>query len=375
MRAPDEPFQDVCPPSVDTLIFVDVDGVLNVCASDADGGALLLSDANAALALKSVRRGRPHCGQGEAAEKVLSVWQRRLPQGGGETYASLACQAPATTSAVLTARLARLIKIAGGSRAVVLSSSWRRPSHAARVRRLEELISEQSGEPFTFDAATALRKEVCAGDRLHSIADFVAAHCRRRVVATGSSTAHGLLVLVLEDFFVSATGGWQCDGRQIDSIAAAEQYLRSRAAGRLDISAKVIHTYDDWVTPASVAVSVGSGLTMSHFKGAAAYLRGHRSPCRRQRNGGTSVESVSASWEGHPGKENFQPQRHRAGALATGLLKCKPAAAAGDAATETPGAAETKECADAERSQPWHPTCGEWVSPGSPPRGARCSVH
>lgn len=266
-------------PLVDTLLFVDVDGVLNVGVREKVGGAILLNDVNAASALR-LCAGNPRRHPSEAAQRLTSIWHRKLPQEGGKTYASLACRSPSMTAAVLTERLARLIKLAGERCTVVLSSSWRRPASAARVRHLEKVLSRQLGEAFAFHAATELREESRPGDRLRSIGDFVATHCARGCRDSERSTGCTLRVLVLEDFFISAPGGWLCDGCDVESVAAAERYLRGRAPAAWEATAKVVHTYDEWATPSGLGVAVGCGLTMPHFQAAVAYLGRYCSPSR-----------------------------------------------------------------------------------------------
>lgn len=212
-------------------------------------------------------------------ERIISCYTRKLDDGEGEddTYAKLAHCEASGSSDVLVGRLARLIRIAPRC-TVVLSSSWRQPEHRFRVERLEAALAQHLGVPFwEFDARTSLAHERGAPDRLQRVGDYIADH------VAASNQPQKLRVLVLDDFMVNAFHGWQVEGWPMDSAEAAESYLRCRAERRLgpDRSAgfavKVIHTYDEWTTPSSLCVQVGTGLTLKHFRRAEAFLAGSSS--------------------------------------------------------------------------------------------------
>jgi len=275
--------------STDTLLFVDVDGVLNVGVTEETGDCLLLTESNAKQAAQLVKRRGAHSFN-TSAQRFNAVWNRTLPHEAGQTYASLACDEGRETSEVLTERLARLIELAGDQRMVVLSSSWRRRSRADKVRELELELSDHLGEDFKFDATTIWRAENEAADRLRTIGDFVADYCAKQLMECVDEVdedadnlnesehfiSRQVRVLILEDFFASGLSGWDCDGYRIDSAMAAQMYIQSRAPFGFQVSAKLIHTYDELVLPMGPHVGsrfgVGCGLTRKHYEAAVRFL-------------------------------------------------------------------------------------------------------
>jgi len=241
---------------MDSVIFVDVDGVLNVGIQDDLGAPLLLNKGNILCA--NEMRGARHNGAGDrCVERLLSACDRKV--GCGEkasTYADLACDDSSHVSGILAARLAEIISSAGENRAVVLSSNWRRPSHRTRVTNLEKEISKHLGSSFSFDAATPLCDERRAAERLRCIGNFLEEMCKRR-----EAGAKPLRALVLEDFFITALDGWRCGGQAIDCEAKAEDYLKSRATAFPNLAVKLVHTYDEWKMPCGLTVQVGAGIT------------------------------------------------------------------------------------------------------------------
>mmetsp|Transcript_24510 Transcript_24510/g.70361 ORF Transcript_24510/g.70361 Transcript_24510/m.70361 type:complete len:377 (-) Transcript_24510:78-1208(-) len=265
------------PDSVDTIVLVDVDGVLNVGAREDKGTApLLLNTANCEHAFRLLRDGalgpNSTCDLNtrRSVERLVSMWYRKLPEEGAKTYGGLMCQAPSMFSPVLVDRLAQILRLAGGRRAAVLSSSWRKPSYAKRVKELEAAISARLGEEFAFAAATPGDDEHCAADRLRCIGSFIEALADSRA-RRGAARSTPLRILILEDFFISAPEDWATFGCPIDSVRAAEAFLRGRAPD-LDLSVKIVHTYDAWTTPSGLRVSVGSGLTARAMRQATEYL-------------------------------------------------------------------------------------------------------
>merc|ERR1719422_1268909 len=169
--------EDTSVTPVHTLLFVDIDGVLNVSIRQQGGPMLLLGEENANRAVGLIEKLPRQCS--DIAQRLVSVWRHRLPQEAGGTYASLACVDNQETSAILVHRLAGLIRLAGEQRTVVLSSSWRHPTKAACVRELEKAISEHLNKPFAFDGATPPGEETEPSDRLRNLGDAVAKHCEQ----------------------------------------------------------------------------------------------------------------------------------------------------------------------------------------------------
>lgn len=251
------------PRFVDTVLFVDVDGVLNVSVRDGVGRPLSLSSENLEIARNFVRDGVHNA----SGEKLVDV-SKRQAGASEEDYAALASDASSGVSDVLVSRLVQLIKAAGKRCKVVLSSSWRLPKYAKSKANLETLISKHLGEKFTFDGATDLVPDFGAEGRLRTLGDAIAKLCsksKRRFVAKH------LRVLVLEDFFIAALGVWSCGGMVMDSVETIEEHLRHRAPPGIDLDVRVVHTYDSW-THDGEGVEVGSGLTRNHFSRAMDFL-------------------------------------------------------------------------------------------------------
>jgi len=178
---------------------------------------------------------------------------------------------------ILLKRLAAIIQRAGPSRCVVLSSKWRR--HKARRELLEAEISKHIGSKFVFDGWTTPLQDPCTPEsRIRLIGNFVQGLSSWRY-RRGSS--RGLRALILEDFHINSFG-WECDGLHIDSAASAERYIESRVEGAIPISAKVVHTYAEWMTEGNLHVQVGTGLTLEHVCEAMKFLSGRACEvCRR----------------------------------------------------------------------------------------------
>jgi hypothetical protein len=249
---------------VDTVIFVDVDGVLNVGAMDEGNPPLLWHQKNIDCARRMYAENNRH----KSIETVLSIAAHKVK---GEelapTYESLSCD-KSDCSAILVSRLAEILQMAGERREVVLSSNWRNPQHAGRVKRLEEEVSYHLGEPFAFDAKTAVCAERTAADRLVCIGDYVATLAKQR----GSIAGH-LRVLILEDFFISPIDGWHCGGAPMNSVQACEKYIVNRGAS-MDFSVKLVHTYDEWHTSSGLRVQLGAGLSRFDVQAAKEFLVG-----------------------------------------------------------------------------------------------------
>lgn len=226
----------------DTLIFLDIDGVLNVGVRDASGGPLLLSEGNLALAR------RDHSPEflgahGDAVAKIKQVDAR---------FGDLACPGCDHFSPVLVRRFVDILRAAGPRSTVVLSSCWRRRMRGWRVKRLEREISEQLGTHFEFHEATESAEEKEPGDRLFCIGNYVAQRC-------ASGNAHDLRIVILEDFFIAPVDGWRCRGRRIHDVSSAEAYVRRRARRAAEV--KLVHCYEEWAMDSGVRVQVGAGLS------------------------------------------------------------------------------------------------------------------
>eukprot|EP00429_Kryptoperidinium_foliaceum_P009121 CAMPEP_0176018672 /NCGR_PEP_ID=MMETSP0120_2-20121206/8998_1 /TAXON_ID=160619 /ORGANISM="Kryptoperidinium foliaceum, Strain CCMP 1326" /LENGTH=293 /DNA_ID=CAMNT_0017351729 /DNA_START=68 /DNA_END=949 /DNA_ORIENTATION=- len=244
---------------VDTLMFVDVDGVLNVGIRDDDDSPVLLNQAciDAVTGCDDPEL-LDQCGSSIAR---LMAAASRLPDS----------ISPGDTEIcpVLLSRLARIIRAAGdGDRcSVVLSSSWRHPKHTRRVRCLERQLSKCLGEHFEFDSCTELTFEVTAGERLQCIGDFVREYCAKQSV-------EALRVLVLDDFFIASLDGLspQANEAATESAAGVEAHVRRCAPEGVEIRAKLIHCYEEWVTSEGVAVQAGAGLSEEHVWAAKHFL-------------------------------------------------------------------------------------------------------
>lgn len=256
------------PTSVETLIFLDVDGVLNVGVREKNGSALLVSKDTGTRAAKmwSDRGGRVT----DSCRRLATAWNQRVRQEEKRKYSDLACNDESHLCTVFIRRLAHIMEVAGQGATVVLSSSWRLPHRRPYVQRLEEVMSDHTGENFEFDATTVHRKEGSPAERLRCIGDFIENHLAERS-PPDLEDVH-LRVLVLDDFFVQALTGVACEGHEIESTDDAQDYLEGRAPEGVDISAKVIHTYDEFVMSGGQKVGVGCGLTRPHYRSALRFL-------------------------------------------------------------------------------------------------------
>jgi hypothetical protein len=246
---------------VDTVIFVDIDGVLNVGALDKGNPPLLWHQKNIDCAQRIRSENNPHS---SSIETILSIAARKV-KAEDCTYESLSCK-NSDCSTALVRRLAEILKMAGERRQVVLSSNWRRPQHAGRVKRLEEEVSHHLGKSFAFDAKTAVCSERTAEDRLTCIGDYVSKLAKQRDASDGH-----LRVLILEDFFISPIDGWLCDGAPMNSVEACEKYIMNRGE-KMDFSVKLLHTYDEWHTSSGLRVQVGAGLSKNDLQAAKDFL-------------------------------------------------------------------------------------------------------
>jgi len=267
----------------DTLIFVDIDGVLNIAIRDPKGAPLLLSEDNAerALAMWS-ERGSLQQDQRTAVERIVATCSRQEGPFEDATYSKLLCAPNTALSDLLVGRLARLIEAAGRQCKVVLSSTWRLPRHSKRAHQAEAILSRHLGRHFAFDARTAIWDDNTPELRLECIADFAAEHCEK------APWVKRLRMLVLEDFHTTPFGTWHCRRQEMGSADAVEQYLRSRVPARIDASVRLIHTYDEWTTDGGLSMKIGCGLTRQHCDRALGFLEAFSS----SGNGGVFKQPV-----------------------------------------------------------------------------------
>mmetsp|Transcript_44172 Transcript_44172/g.127560 ORF Transcript_44172/g.127560 Transcript_44172/m.127560 type:complete len:310 (-) Transcript_44172:140-1069(-) len=241
----------------DTLVYVDVDGVLNVGIRDLDAASLALNERNCRTALRLAGSGANAEVQ-DSVRRLMSVMRHGLESANNGSYEDLLPTGQHHCPQLLLVRFARILRLVGHPRCVVLSSNWRHPTHASKVAALENDISAVLGEPFAFDTSTALGQESSADQRLACIAEHLAGECERR--GRGGS----LKVIVLDDFGMTPFDGWTCHGVPMHSPSDMEVYLRSRAwmaAPNLNVSVRLVHCFVEWHEQNDLLVQVGCGLT------------------------------------------------------------------------------------------------------------------
>eukprot|EP00929_Paragymnodinium_shiwhaense_P103086 TRINITY_DN66371_c0_g1_i1.p1 TRINITY_DN66371_c0_g1~~TRINITY_DN66371_c0_g1_i1.p1 ORF type:complete len:443 (+),score=67.45 TRINITY_DN66371_c0_g1_i1:65-1330(+) len=246
---------------VETIIFVDVDGVVNIGAADNRGLPFLLNEDNLQIAAQLRAAGAKT--KGDCVERLLVCSQSLIGHGEEGSFSKFACPDKTDLSDVLVSRLAQVIAAAGPRRLVVLASSWRKPKHKERVRKLESDLSRSLGRPFCFDAATDLVDERTAADRLETIGSFL----------QKSDQTNLKRVLLLEDFFITPCSGWFCGNRHVNCVEDAEDYIRSRARNaQSDLKVKLVHTYAEAVSASGVVVGIGAGLVGRYLRQALSFV-------------------------------------------------------------------------------------------------------
>jgi len=246
--------------SVDTLIFLDVDGVLNVGVHDGPNVPISFTSANLQLAVQMASAAKTSDIH-PVAERVLAVAARKVGHGEDGTYEKLIAHDSNDLSDLLVSRFVKLAQAAGSSCHLVFSSSWRMPKDTKRKQQLETCIAKHMGKPFTFEASTSLRKEQTPMDRLQIIGEYLVDFCKH----CASDAPLALRILVLDDFNSTALCGQECQGVCIDSPEAAECYLADLIGDDFDVKVKIVHTYDSWTTEQGTPIAIGCGLTMEHF--------------------------------------------------------------------------------------------------------------
>ena len=177
------------------LVFVDVDGVLNV-ACRTPKGSVPLNAGNVDLAMDMRRVGRVN----STAERIAAISEHSLDHGEEGTFSKYTTEESAQDVCEhFLVRLVQLIAAGGKTRRVVLSSTWRRPQHKKRRQVLEHRISTHLGEPFVFDDRTDLVPEQSAADRICTVGDYIANYSK----CQNSRSRNSLTVSALRTMFPS----------------------------------------------------------------------------------------------------------------------------------------------------------------------------
>lgn len=246
----------------ETLIFLDVDGVLNVGIRDPGNAPFSFNETNISMAQKIVKGDT----QSDIADMLIAVMRMQSCDGTSSTFGDFLSRNDLDVCDIFIHRFVKIIRAAGDGRRVICSSSWRRPKFAGRLSQLQQIISAYMGEPFEFDDRTMLENEHGGQDRLRLIGDYIATYCKTKIAYTK------LRVVVLDDFFYAPIQGWTCGGAVVDSLQSAQSYLEGRALQTAEIEARIIHTYTSSLLPSGVEVQVGTGLSLRHLGGALGFL-------------------------------------------------------------------------------------------------------
>lgn len=282
------PYSELGGRSVDSIIFVDVDGVLNIGVADPGNRSLDMTEHNVKVARKALSHlDKLSANDCACLRRLLATEAREV--GGGESlrYGNLTSCPDNGLCDLLVRRLADLLRAAGPGRLVVLSSTWRCPQYAKRVVKLESAISAHLGSPFQFDARTQVDK--CGRDngdpaiRVQDIGQFLRSRCADRRAATEPP----LRVLVLDDFNASSLQGLACDdGSVIDSAGDVKEYLCRQIPADVQAEVAVAHTLASWFDESSgLDVSIGCGLTGQCFNSALDFLQEGREGTRAASEG------------------------------------------------------------------------------------------
>jgi len=260
---------------VETLIYLDIDGVLNVGVKD-PGGSLSFTEANFSMARKLL-----NCNEsGDMAQMLLELMQTQTGDDKSSKYGDFLSRNDLDVCDIFVHRFVKIIRAAGDLLRVVLCSSWRRPKYQKRVQTLEKIISGYLSETFTFHDRTAIVTEEGGADRLRVIGDHIAAHCKKK-----GKRLDRLKVLVLDDFFYQPIKDYKLPcGTPVDSPQAAESYLAGRVqSSNLAVAFKIVQTYNKQVLPSGVEVDIGTGLTLHHLEDALIFLNDTKLKCKSAR--------------------------------------------------------------------------------------------
>jgi len=281
-------------PQVDTLLFVDVDGVLNISIRDGNDAPVTLTAANMELARRRIAQGHA-CMLSRRISEVSATAAEHTDnaQENVERYEAFVSTDCDELCCAFVGRLAQLIQAAGPCCRVVLSSMWRLPEHALKRQRLESCISLHMGHSFKFDDCTDLKEDAGILGRLDCIGGYIRSFCANSGVLSSK-----LRILVLDDFFAIP---WPGVSRE-DWTAAAERYLLAQAghaSSRMVL--RVVNTSRFWMsTQGDHELQVGCGLISDNFSQASDFLEGHGlprasrgKPCGDERAGGTGRNAAS----------------------------------------------------------------------------------
>jgi len=242
-----------------TLLFVDIDGVLNIGVGDTGNAPFSLNSDNIAIA--GAKPAKSRC-----AQLLLGVACKQVDHE-NTTYGEL-CKGSPQLADIYVKRLADIIAAAKsqGQLMCVLSSTWR--THNVKgVRVLEQKVSKLLGECWKFDEQTDTQEFKGRGGRLENIGNFLSDWSETSTVSFDIVRA-----LVLEDFHITRLDGWSCHERDMTCAEDVDALLRTCLPPKMNAATCLIHTYDEWKTDSGLLLQVGSGLTMKHFDKAMAFL-------------------------------------------------------------------------------------------------------
>jgi len=255
-------------PQVDTLLFVDVDGVLNISIRDGDETPVTLSVANMELAKRRIAQGCA-CMLSKRISEVTATAAEHSDnaQENVETYNAFV-STDGDLCCAFIGRLAQLIQAAGPCCRVVLSSTWRQPKYVLKRQHLESCISSHMGRSFKFDDCTDVEEDAGPLGRLGCIGAYINSFCADSLVLSSK-----LRIMVLDDFFAIPWPGVS----SVDFTTAAEKYLLAQAG---DVSSstvlRVINTSRFWMSAqGDHELQVGCGLICDNFRQASDFLEGH----------------------------------------------------------------------------------------------------
>lgn len=249
--------------SVSSVIFLDVDGILNILVRDS-GHSMRINKTNIKTAWNMMYSGAPQSHK-ECAQKILAITERTecslgVGEGCGSTLAALVAN-EGGLSDILVDRLAELIESTFPHPEVVLTTSLRHTRYKERMEVLRSKIEQKIGEEFHWAGTILAQEAETPEDRLRSIASYM----------EQMNVDDEVRVLVLDDFFVTPFGRWSCDGHAMKAPEDAERYLEMRCPAAV---VKVVHPYVELKTEKNLRVQAAVGLTDRHFLAAANFLLG-----------------------------------------------------------------------------------------------------
>lgn len=250
------------PEPVETLIFLDIDGVLNIGIQDPGSAPLSFNEANFSIARKLFKANV----KSDIAEMLLAVMRMPTFDGDSSKYGDHLSRNDLDVCDIFVHRLVKIIRAAGSLARVVISSSWRRKKYEKNVQALEQIIGGYLGSEFKFSDGTAQSNETGAHDRIRLIGDYISGYCSKDPIVPR------LRVLVLDDFFYLPVKGITCGDTAIDSIETAQSYLAARAPATTEAKVKIVHTYMSSTLESGLEVQVGTGLSLRHVGEALTFL-------------------------------------------------------------------------------------------------------